>query len=176
MVRDADVADLERVASVLYAANCEFESVLPSTFFQAYLASVLDIESRREAQLLVAEHDGRVVGTITLYPDASREGWGWPASWAGIRAVAVEPSARGLGIGRRLAEECVDRARALGAAAVCLHTAALMAAARTMYERVGFRRAQAFDRDAGELFGVGPIEPQMVALAYRFDLTTKEER
>src|SRR5207248_438411 len=106
------------------AANSEFESVLPPAFYGAYLANALDVQRRfGESQLLVAEFGGRIVGAITLYPNAADEGWGWPRHWTGIRALAVEPSARGLGIGLRLADACIERSRVLGAPTVCLHTA-----------------------------------------------------
>lgn len=171
VVREAAQGELESVVSVLRAANAEFEDVLPPAFYRAYLANILDLRSRlAESELLRAERDGRIVGAITLYPDASAEGWGWPPNWTGIRAVAVEPTSRGLGIGRRLAQACVERSHALGAEAVCLHTASFMGAAMAMYESVGFRRAPVYDRDAGELFGVHGLKPPIAALAYRRDL------
>jgi predicted N-acetyltransferase YhbS len=175
VIHEAGAQDLASVGSVLLAANREFEAAIPAAFFRPYLAEVLDIRSRlRDAQVLVAEHNGRIVGTITLYPDASREGWGWPSNWTGIRAVAVEPSVRGLGIGRRLAQACIDHSRALGAEAACLHTASFMRTAAAMYERLGFRRAPEFDRDAAELFAAGAVEPPIAALAYRLDLREEE--
>jgi predicted N-acetyltransferase YhbS len=175
VVRDAEARDFDNVRSVLRAANSEFEALLPKAFYRAYLSNVLDIESRLEdTQLLVAEHAGGIVGTITLYPDASREGWGWPSHWAGIRTVAVGPSARRSGVGRQLAQACIERSRALGAQAVCLHTASFMRAAMAMYKRVGFRRAPELDRDAAELLAAGTIETRIVALAHRLDLEREE--
>jgi predicted N-acetyltransferase YhbS len=171
IVRQAEQADFDRVVSVLRAANAEFEPVLPPAFYRAYLANVLDIRSRVEAaEMLVAEYRGRIVGTITLYPDAAEEGWGWPREWTGIRAVAVDPSTRGLGIGRLLARACIDRSRMLGAQAVCLHTASFMQAAIAMYESLGFQRAPEFDRNAAALFVSEAGEPRIAALAYRLDL------
>jgi ribosomal protein S18 acetylase RimI-like enzyme len=176
VVREAEVPDLDRVVEVLRAANAEFEEVLPPAFYRAYLANVADVRSRlAESQLLLAEREERIVAAITLYPDATAEGWGWPRHWTGIRAVGVEPSARGLGIGRRLAEECVSRSRSLEAEAVCLHTASFMEAAMAMYEGVGFRRAPEFDRDAGELFGLRALPP-IAALAYWLDLRERSDR
>jgi predicted N-acetyltransferase YhbS len=175
-VREAGERDLDRVVSVLRAANAEYEPLLPPAFYHAYLANVLDVRRRiGESQLLLAEDGaGRIVGTITLYPDAAKEGWGWPPGWAGIRALAVEPSARGLGIGRRLAEACIQRSRVLGAPTVCLHTAPFMKAATRMYERVGFHRAPDFDADAGEMVESAPIAPRIPALGYRLDLSGEE--
>lgn len=171
IVREATKADLLRVVAVLCAANAEFAPVLPATFYRAYLANVLDVHSRiQESHLLVAEHEGRIAGTIAHYPDASREGWGWPPHWSGIRAVAVAPSARGLGIGRQLAQECIARSRMLGAEAVCLHTASFMSAAVAMYEGLGFQRRPELDRDVDMLFPFAAEGPRTVALAYTLDL------
>lgn len=171
LVREARQPDLDGVLSVLYAANVQFASVLPDAFYRAYMANVLDARSRMaDARLFVAEHGGRIVGTISLYPDASREGWGWPAHWAGIRAVAVTPAARGLGIGRRLAQHCVDISRTDGAEAACLHTAAFMDAAIGLYESLGFRRRPEFDRVADALFAAGESGSPITALAYCLDL------
>lgn len=172
IVREAEEDDLDRVVGVLRAANVEFETLLSPAFYRAYLANVLDVRSRvDESQLFVASEGDRIVGAITLYPDASKEGMGWPSEWTGIRTVAVEPSARGLGIGRRLVQHCIERSRALGANAVCLHTALFQAAAIVMYEGVGFRRAREFDRDAGEFMGLHSYEPRIAALGYVFELS-----
>jgi predicted N-acetyltransferase YhbS len=172
VVREAEEDDLDRVVGVLRAANVQFEALLPPAFYRAYLANVLDIRSRLdESQLFVASEGDRIVGAIALYPDASKEGLGWPSDWTGIRTVAVEPSARGLGTGRRLVQHCLERSLALGANAVCLHTAFFQAAAIAMYESVGFRRAPEFDRDAGDFVGLHSYEPRHAALAYLFELS-----
>jgi ribosomal protein S18 acetylase RimI-like enzyme len=172
VVRRAGEGDLETVVGVLHSANAEFENVLPPGFYRAYLANVLDVQSRLDtSELFVAGRaDGHVVGAITLYPRAADEGWGWPAEWTGIRAVGVEPPARGLGVGRSLAEACIRRSRDLGAEAVCLHTASFMQAAMAMYESIGFYRVPEFDRDAGELVKATVDEPEVRALAYKLDL------
>jgi ribosomal protein S18 acetylase RimI-like enzyme len=176
-VRDASDDDFQAVASVLRAANREFAPMAPSGWYRSYLAAVLDIGGRAaNAQVLIAEYRSRIVGTITLYPDASQQGWGWPEAWAGIRAVGVEPPARRRGIGRLLTEECISRAGALGAEAVCLHTAPFMPAATAMYESVGFRRAPRFDRDAAELLGAPGSTRPILALAYQLDLDRQPGR
>lgn len=173
VVREAALADLDAVIDVLLAANTQFADVLPRALYDAYMANVLDVVGRMaDAQLLVAEFDGRVAGAVTFYPDASREGWDWPAHWAGIRTVAVAPSARGRRIGRDLGRACIDLARAGGAEAVCLHTAAFMSAAVAMYEGLGFQRLPAFDRDVSSLFALDDDGSRLSAIAYWLDLTT----
>ena len=53
----------------------------------------------------------------------------------------MSPDARGEGIGQALVDECVRRARRMGAAELGLHTSGSLRAAIRMYERMGFVRA-----------------------------------
>lgn len=171
-IREMEPTDLEPTRQVLRAANLQFADRVPAPLFDAYLRDVLDIESRLgRSRTIVADIDGRVVGTITYFRDANDEGVGpaVPAGTAGIRAVAVDPDARGLGIGGRLAATAVDLARCDGAPSIVLHTWAAMSAAIAVYERLGFRRAPAFDSVSSAFFAsASPEDP--AALAFWLDL------
>jgi hypothetical protein len=101
-VRDAGRSELPEVRRVLLDAYQEYAEALPPAVFGRYLTDILDVEGRLGAgRVLVASHGGRVVGTVTFYADAGLEGFGWPAGWAGLRALGVERSARGAGSVRR---------------------------------------------------------------------------
>jgi ribosomal protein S18 acetylase RimI-like enzyme len=82
-----------------------------------------------------------VLGGVTYVP-----GPGTPLSEseredeAGFRMLAVDPSARGRGIGRALAAACLERARAGGKAGVAVYTRPSMRAAHALYESLGFER------------------------------------
>jgi len=64
---------------------------------------------------------------------------------ANIRLLAVDPGARGRGVGRRLVEACVQVARQAGKDVATLHTTEQMVAAQRIYRSVGFRRDQSRD-------------------------------
>jgi GNAT superfamily N-acetyltransferase/SAM-dependent methyltransferase len=170
-VRTATSADGAAVRRVIAAANDQYAEVLPADVLRAYLADLLD-DAMDDGQFehLVAELDGEVVGSVRYYPDASVTGFGFPSDWAGFRALAVHPDRRGLGIGAALVGACIERARAAGATAIGIHTAAFMRPAVRIYERCGFDRVPAHDVDAAEILGLdAPDAPQVIA--YRLGLS-----
>jgi predicted N-acetyltransferase YhbS len=169
-VRDAQPSDHRGVHGVLLAAYREYAAALPPAVFDRYLADILDLDARSETgRLIVAEHAGRIVGTVTYYDDAAAEGVGWPSGWAGLRALGVDPAVRRLGIGHALMRACLERARAAGAAVLCLHTAEFMTGAVAMYRAMGFRRVPSFDFDATRQLRLGGGRPVRV-IAFRLDL------
>lgn len=175
-VRAARPHEHGAIVALLQDANREFRAVLPTRVFYAYMQNLRDLvadEAVRE--LMVADLNGHILGTIAFHPDASRQGWGLPKGWAGIRALAVDPTARGRGIGRQLAEACVLRAWRIGAPIVCLHTSAFNATARRLYEGMGFVRSPEHDFDVGDTPGVGIPSvdsrgERLVIEAFRLDL------
>ena len=64
---------------------------------------------RPDTQTYVAESDGHIVGTYILKPNQPALG-----SHVANASFMVSPSARGLGVGRRMGEHCLDEARRLG--------------------------------------------------------------
>jgi DNA-binding MarR family transcriptional regulator/GNAT superfamily N-acetyltransferase len=79
----------------------------------------------------VAEKDGRVVGSVFVVEA--------DAETAKLRLLYVEPEIRGEGLGRRLVEEALSFARSAGYRRMTLWTNDLLAAARHIYEKAGFR-------------------------------------
>ena len=78
----------------------------------------------------IAEVDGKNVGCAFLVRDSDEV--------ARIRLVLVDPMARGLGIGVRLVDECVQFARHAGYKRITLWTHAELVAARKIYAKRGF--------------------------------------
>jgi DNA-binding MarR family transcriptional regulator/ribosomal protein S18 acetylase RimI-like enzyme len=58
---------------------------------------------------------------------------------AQLRLLIVEPAARGLGIGKRLVDECTRFARAAGYERIRLKTHSMLSAARALYAQAGYQ-------------------------------------
>jgi len=79
----------------------------------------------------IAEKDGERVGAVFVAKASDQT--------AKLRLLHVEPEARGLGIGKRLVDECVRFARQAGYQKMALWTQSILHAARHLYKQAGFR-------------------------------------
>jgi DNA-binding MarR family transcriptional regulator/GNAT superfamily N-acetyltransferase len=79
----------------------------------------------------IAEKDAENVGAVFLVKKSQ--------SVAKLRLLLVEPSARGLGIGKRLVEECVRFAHEAAYKKIILWTQSELTAARHIYQHAGFK-------------------------------------
>lgn len=87
----------------------------------------------------VAEKSGQRVGSVFLLKATNET--------ARLRLLLLTPEARGLGLGRRLVEECVRFARQAGYREIVLWTHAVLTTARALYAKTGFELVETWTHD-----------------------------
>ena len=113
-----------------------------------YRDELRDVAGRAAAcpVLVAVAPDGGLLGGVAYVPgpdnpmsELERDGE------AGIRMLAVDPAAQGLGVGRALTVACLDRAREEGRSGMALYTRPANVPAQRLYLSLGFVRDP--DRD-----------------------------
>jgi DNA-binding MarR family transcriptional regulator/GNAT superfamily N-acetyltransferase len=107
--------------------NGEFEALVATLFAQ--FASKHDPDKER---MWVAEVDGERVGCVFVVRNAD------DPSAAQLRCLLVDPKARGLGVGKRLVDECIRFATEAGYSKMLLWTNDILVSARRIYQAAGF--------------------------------------
>ncbi len=128
-LRPGDMGWVIERHAVLYAQDQGWGPRFEACAAQIGAEIALNFDPDREAGW-IADRAGERLGCVFL---VKGEG-----SAAKLRLLLVEPSARGLGLGRRLVEECIAFARAKGYREITLWTHTILETARRIYAGAGF--------------------------------------
>jgi ribosomal protein S18 acetylase RimI-like enzyme len=124
------------------------------------LRNVADFTKNETTELLgIYNDDNNLLAGVVFFGDMKHYGSGGSATAeknaAGFRLLAVSNKARGLGLGKILTMECIEKAKTMNLQQVIIHTTNAMKPAWDMYEKIGFRRSEDLDFKQGnlEVFG-----------------------
>jgi GNAT superfamily N-acetyltransferase len=158
-IRNARPGEFIATGKLMVAVYSQLEGFPKPADQPAYyemLAHIGDQAAKPGTELLVAvETTGKILGGVVYFGDMQYYGSGGTATQeknaAGFRLLAVDPSARGLGIGKQLTLTCINKAKENRLSQVIIHSTRAMKTAWEMYEAMGFKRSEDLDFMQGEL-------------------------
>lgn len=133
-IRPIRPADDERMARIIRTVMTEYGAVGEGySIMDPEVDEMAEAYAGPGAAYFVALVDGEIVGGAGIGPLV-----GGPEDVCELKKMYLLGEARGLGLGRRLMERCLDAARDAGYGRCYLETLGHMTEARRLYERNGF--------------------------------------
>ena len=135
--RPGDIGWVVSRHGALYAAEYGWDMRFEALVARIAADFIERFDPAREA-CWIAERDGVPVGSVFLVQARDDASAAPIDGTAQLRMLLIEPSARGLGLGKRLVDECTRFARQAGYRKIMLWTNASLLAARGIYTKAGY--------------------------------------
>lgn len=148
IIREAKETEIPFIREQRVNSYTEHARKIPNAHWEALKKAISsDADSQPGVELLVAEVEGTIVGSVALFPAKTDayEGMVDELDHPEIRVLAVAEEFRGKGIASALIQECIQRSKAKGYQAIGLHTGEFMTNAIKLYEHFGFERLPQYD-------------------------------
>ena len=128
--RPGDMGWVVQSHGALYAREYGFDSSFEGLVAEITAKFLASFDASRE-RCWIAEIDGAQVGSIFLVRHSD--------DVAKLRLLLIDPAGRGQRLGHRMVGECIAFAKACGYRRITLWTQSILVAARSIYEKAGFR-------------------------------------
>ena len=138
VIRRATEADYDPIGELCVDSYATAGHLDPT---DPYTVTLRDARTRdAHAEVLVAERDGTIVGSVTICPSGTEFAEVGRDGESEFRFLAVSPAAWRTGVGEALVDACEQRARETGAPAHVICVIDRNHGAHRFYEKLGFSR------------------------------------
>lgn len=135
VIRPIKLADNPVIAKIIRDTLEEFGANRPGTvYYDATTDDLFTLFQTPKAVYNMALLDGEIVGGGGIFPTE-----GLPNATCELVKMYLLPAARGIGLGTRLIELCLQQAKQFGFSEVYLETMNELKAALKVYQRLGFQ-------------------------------------
>jgi DNA-binding MarR family transcriptional regulator/GNAT superfamily N-acetyltransferase len=128
--RPGDMGWVTSANATIYAREYGWDITYEALVAKVTAEFIENFDPKRE-RCWIAELDGERVGSAFVVRKSDEI--------AKLRLLIIDPRARGLGLGKRLVEECLRFAKDSGYKSMTLWTQSILTAARGIYARAGFK-------------------------------------
>ncbi|MBR2649140.1 MAG: GNAT family N-acetyltransferase [Sediminibacterium sp.] len=134
-IRPIALADNKAMATIIRTALTEFGANKPGTVFYDDTTDHLYelFQSTPLSAYFVAEKNGELIGGAGIFPTE-----GLPANTCELVKMYLHKSARGMGLGRYMIDQCILTAKEKGFTQIYLETMPELKKAVSVYEKFGF--------------------------------------
>lgn len=158
VIRSIEKKDNQSLAMVVRTTLAEFGANKPGTvFFDPTTDSLYEIFQKPRSIYYVALKNDTVFGGGGIYPTN-----GLPDDTCELVKMYLLPTARGIGLGKKLIEKCFRFAKEAGYKNIYLETMPELKNALKVYERIGFKYLEGPMGNSGhfgcDLWMIAPVE------------------
>ena len=133
-IRNIQASDNPELAVIVRDTLTEFGANVPGTvYFDPTTDALYELFQMPKSAYFIAEIDGKIVGGGGIFPTEDL-----PQDTCELVKMYLLPEARGIGLGRRLMERCLEAASFNGFQQVYLETLPELKQAVNVYEKFGF--------------------------------------
>jgi putative acetyltransferase len=134
-IRTIEPADNQALAAIIRQAHLEFGVARPGTaYYDSATDKMYETFQHPGSRYHVGVLNDNIVGGAGLFPTD-----GLPEGTCELVKTYVDPSARGMGLGKKLLEKCMEFALQSGYKQIYLESLPEFETAISMYRRSGFR-------------------------------------